>query len=80
MFCLRRGVNFNEIFLPFVRHNSMWMLSVIIALFDLKLERPIVLRMFLLGVNLHQRKVFFVKGKEFYLPHFSPLFFCVGKM
>jgi len=73
MFCLRRGVNFNEIFLPFVRHNSMWMLSVIIALFDLKLERPI-------GVTLHQRKVFFVKGKEFYLPHFSPLFFCVGKM
>jgi hypothetical protein len=51
-------------------YNSIWMLFVMIALFDLNLEQSNVLKKCLLGINLkrlftlHQREMFIVKGKE----------------
>jgi len=34
----KEGINYNEIFSPVIKHTSIWMLLVIVAQFDLKLE------------------------------------------
>jgi len=48
-FSQREGIDFNEVFSPVVKHSSIWVLLVIVAYFDLKLEQLNVMTAFLHG-------------------------------
>jgi len=68
-FSQREGIDFNKVFSPVVKHSSIWVLLVIVALFDLELEQLDVKTTFLHGdleeqIYMKQLEGFVVEGKE----------------
>ena len=64
-----KGVDFNEVFSPVVKHASIHVLLAMIAWFDLELEQLDVKTAFLHGeleeqIFMHQPERFVIEGKE----------------
>jgi len=60
----KKGIDYNEIFSPVVKHTSIWMLLAIVAQFDLELEQMDVKTMFLY-IELEEDK--YMKQPEGYI-------------
>ena len=65
----KKGIDYNEIFPPVVKHTSIQMLLAIVAQFDLELEQMDVKTMFLHGelkekIYMKQPEGYNQKGKE----------------
>ena len=71
-FSQKKGVNYNEIFSPVVKHNSIRLLLVFVSHEDLELNHLDVKTTFLHGeldeeIYMQQPKGFIVSGKEDYM-------------
>jgi hypothetical protein len=70
----REGIDFNEVFSPVVRHNSIRVMLAIVALFDLELEQLDVKTVYLHGdldeeIYMTQLQGFFAPGQEHLVCH-----------
>ena len=68
----KEGVDFNEVFSPVVKHSSIRVLLVMVALFDLELKQLDVKTTFLHGeleeqIYMHQPKGFIISRKEYHV-------------
>ncbi|KAK8953906.1 hypothetical protein KSP39_PZI002954 [Platanthera zijinensis] len=65
-FTQKKGVDFDEIFSPVVKHCSIWVLLAIVALWDLELEQMDVKTTFLHG-NLEE-EIYILQPEGFVEP------------
>jgi len=70
----KEGIDFNEVFSPFIRHTYIRVLLALVALFDLELEQLYVKTTFFHGeleeeIYMKQPKGFMISGRENLVSH-----------